>query len=301
MTEQPRTGEHHDSSVSGRLRILHLSDAHLFGDDAKHYGIVDTTEAFGRVLDAAAHVAEIDAVVLSGDLSDDGTPAAYRKMQNMIEPWAAERGADVVYALGNHDDRSGFEQVLGPRFGVVTVAGVRIARLDSSVPGAGYGRIDDEQLSWLRRELTADDAPAIVVLHHPPTPGMTPLLAGLELQNPTALLDICSSAGILAIVAGHYHHPLVTAEGGVPLIVAPGIANTTDVHAPAGRERAKVGSGYAVIDIPLGASGARRPAPRVMVHAAPGPDDGRVIFDLGADEVAALVAKSGPAGAPTTR
>jgi 3',5'-cyclic AMP phosphodiesterase CpdA len=133
-----------------------------------------------------------------------------------------------------------------------------------------------------------------VVLHHPPTPGLTPLLAGLALQNAAELLDICSSAGVLAIIAGHYHHPLVTAERGVPLIIAPGIANTTDVHAPAGRERAKTGSGYAVIDIPLGGSTA---APRVTIHAAPAPGDGQVIFDLDADQVAAIVAKAGPTGA----
>jgi 3',5'-cyclic AMP phosphodiesterase CpdA len=292
MTQQPRddtqrTGNDRDSS---RLRILHLSDTHLFGDDTRHSGTVDPTAAFGRVLDAAAHVFGIDAVVMSGDLSDDGTPAAYHKMRDMIEPWAAERGADVVYAMGNHDDRSAFEEVLGPRFGAVTIAGVRVMRLDSSVPGSGFGRIDDEQLSWLRGELAAGDGPAIVVLHHPPTPGMTPLLSGLALQNPAALLDICSDAGVVAIVAGHYHHPLVTTERGVPLFVAPGIANTTDVHAPAGRERAKIGSGFAVLDVPLGAS---RAAPRVTIHPAPGPDDGQVIFDLGAEEVAAIMAKSG--------
>jgi predicted MPP superfamily phosphohydrolase len=301
MTEQTthgdEHGEHSDGNGPGRLRILHLSDAHLFGDGALHYGLVDTTAALARVLEAAADVSGIDAVVMSGDLSDDGTPASYRKLQGMVEPWAAARGADVVYAMGNHDNRSGFREVLGPCSGEAIVAGVRIMRLDSSVPGAGFGRIDDEHLAWLRRELAVNGAPTIVVLHHPPTPGSTPLLAGLALQNAAELLDICSSAGVLAIIAGHYHHPLVTAERGVPLIIAPGIANTTDVHAPAGRERAKTGSGYAVIDFPLGGPGgdtATRPAPRVTVHAAPGPDDGRVIFDLSDDEVAAITAKAGP-------
>ena len=32
------------------LRILHLSDTHLFGDETLHYGSVDTLAALDRVL-----------------------------------------------------------------------------------------------------------------------------------------------------------------------------------------------------------------------------------------------------------
>lgn len=296
MTE-PHADTSPNQRPNGRVRLLHLSDTHLLDGGALHYGVVDTTAALARVLDAAADVSDIDAVVLSGDLSDDGTPATYRTLQGMVEPWAAMRGADVVYAMGNHDVRAGFEEVLGERTGTATVGGLRILRLDSSVPGRGYGAIDDAQLDWLRRELAADAAPAVVLLHHPPTAGMTPLLAALQLQNPDPLLDICSKAGVLAILAGHFHHSLVTAERGIPLFVAPGITNTIDIHAPAGRERARTGSGFAVVDIPLGdpgAGAATRPAPRVTIHGAPGPDDGRLLFDLGADEVAAIAAQAGP-------
>lgn len=296
MTE-PHADTSPNQRPNGRVRLLHLSDTHLLDGGALHYGVVDTTAALARVLDAAADVSDIDAVVLSGDLSDDGTPATYRTLQDMVEPWAAARGADVVYAMGNHDVRAGFEEVLGERTGTATVGGLRIVRLDSSVPGRGYGEIDDAQLDWLRRELAADSAPTVVLLHHPPTAGMTPLLAALQLQNPDALLDICSKAGVLAILAGHFHHSLVTAERGIPLFVAPGITNTIDIHAPAGRERARTGSGFAVVDIPLGdpgAGAATRPAPRVTIHGAPGPDDGRLLFDLGADEVAAIAAQAGP-------
>lgn len=278
---------------SPRLRVLHLSDTHLFGDDTLHYGRVDTAAALHRVLDAAAGVADVDLMVLSGDLTDDGTPAAYRRLADTIGPWAAERGAAVAYAMGNHDVRAGFEEVLGARTGALTVKGVRVLRLDSSVPGAGYGLIDDAQLAWLRAELASSDTPAIVILHHPPTPAYTPLLQALELQNPAALLETCSGAGVLAILAGHYHHSLVTAEQGIPVIVAPGITNTTDLTAPAGHERALTGSGFAVIDISLGGLGPGA-APRVTVHRAPAPDDGQVIFDLAPEQVTSIAAQAGP-------
>ncbi len=94
------------------LRILHLSDTHLFGDDEKHYGVIDTQEHLRRALE---HVAtqEFDLVVCSGDVSNDGTAASYEKARDVLVAWAAERGARAIFAMGNHDERPGFRSVLG--------------------------------------------------------------------------------------------------------------------------------------------------------------------------------------------
>ena len=275
----------------GALRILHLSDTHLFGDGTRHYGVVDTTAALRRVLERAHGLADLDAVVVSGDLSDDGSEASYRTLRSLVDPWAAARGAEVLYVMGNHDGRSGFEAVIGPRVGVTTVRGVRLVRLDSSVPGYGYGRLDASQLGLLREEL-ATPAPhgTIVILHHPPTPARTPLLHALELQNPGDLLEVCAGTDVRAVLGGHYHHALATAERGIPVIVAPGITNTTCVTCDDGHERSHVGSGFAVVELPS-TEGA---APSVAFVTAPSPEDGTELFDLGPDEVDAIAAKAGP-------
>ena len=93
------------------LRILHLSDTHLYGDGSLHYGIVDTLAGLDRVLARAATLTESAVVVVSGDLSDDGTAASYRILKSTLEPWAAQRGAAVVYAMGNHDLPDAFENM----------------------------------------------------------------------------------------------------------------------------------------------------------------------------------------------
>ncbi|MCX7522941.1 metallophosphoesterase [Microbacterium sp. STN6] len=276
------------------LRILHLSDTHLFGDDTLHYGMVDTAAALGRVLARASEIEGVDVVVLSGDLSDDGSAASYEKLRELVEPWAAAHGASVVYAMGNHDLRAGFEAVLGDRVGVTTVRGVRVVRLDSSVPAYGYGEIEASQLEWLRRELaTPAQRGTVVVVHHPPTAASSPLLRALELQRPEELLAACSAGDVRLVLSGHYHHPLVATEAGLPVIVAPGITNTTDALAPSGRERATIGAGFAVVDLPvrgLPAAG----LPRVTFVPAPGPDDGTELFDLTPDEVEHIARAAGP-------
>jgi 3',5'-cyclic AMP phosphodiesterase CpdA len=270
------------------LRLLHISDTHLYGDRTLHHGVVDTTAALERVLAKASEIPGIDAVVLSGDLSEDGTEAAYRKLHDLVEPWAAERGAQTVYAMGNHDHPDAFAAVLGPRRRVHTLGRHRIVTLDSSVPGAAYGSLDAEQLAWLSDVLSQPvDLGTVVVVHHPPTRAVTPLLRLLELDDPHALLGVLDGSDVRLVLSGHYHHPLVTLERGIPIVVAPGVTNTSDVTAPEGLERATVGAGFALVD--LAASG----APRVSVVSAPGPRDGELVFELDAEGISQVAESFG--------
>lgn len=271
------------------VRILHLSDTHLFGDDTLHHGRVDTLAALRRVLTRAAEIDAIDVIVASGDLSDDGSERSYRRLREDLDPWATERGAIVVYAMGNHDLADGFVAVLGQRHGIASVAGLRVIHLDSAVPGAAYGAISAEQLTWLRETL-GDPSPdgSIVVVHHPPVPASTSLLAELELQNPAKLMEICASGDVRAVLCGHYHHSLVSERAGVPVIVAPGIANTSDAIAPAGSERATIGAGFAIVDLP--ANGGLR----ASFIRAPGPEDGVELFHLTPAEIERISRESGP-------
>jgi hypothetical protein len=173
--------------------------------------------------------------------------------------------------------------VLGARVGVVDIRGFRVIRLDTSVPGYGSGRLDETELAWLREQL-ADPAPhgTIVVVHHAPTSASSALLAALELRDPGALLEVCAAGDVRLILGGHYHHAHLVIERGIPVAIAPGVANHSDPLAPAGRERALVGSGFSVVELPEDG------APRITAMAVAGPDDGRELFDLGPDEVARI-------------
>ena len=263
--------------MSETLRILHLSDTHLYGDGRLHYGLVDTLAALDRVLARAATIEAIDLVVASGDLSDDGSAESYRLLAGRLEPWASERDARVVYAMGNHDLAGPFEQVLGPREAVTVVDGFRVVTVDTVVAGSGYGRIDAARFDRLRAALAEPaEHGTVVVLHHPPVPPTTGLFETLRLVDPEALIDLCTAADVRLVLAGHYHHSLVTEMGPrrIPVVVAPAVANTTDVLWAPERERAVRGSGFAVVQLPV--------AGPVRAHlvSAPAPDDGETVYDL---------------------
>ncbi|WP_374009346.1 metallophosphoesterase [Leifsonia sp. LS-T14] len=276
--------------MTDTLRILHLSDTHLYGDGRLHYGVVDTLAALDRVLARAASLEQVDLVVASGDLSEDGTAASYRTLTGTLDPWAAERGAAVVYAMGNHDLPDGFEEVLGARESVTSVRGFRVVTLDSSVAQAGYGRLDESQLEWLTGVLaTPSERGTVVVLHHPPVPPTTVLFEPLRLVDSDPLLEVCSDGDVRLILAGHFHHGLVTEAGatGIPVVVAPAVANTTDVLWPSPRERAVRGAGFAWVQLPDDGP------VRAHIVTAPAPDDGETVYDLDAAAILRIADDAG--------
>lgn len=258
----------------GTLRVLHLSDTHLTGDGALHQGSVDTTAALDRVLDRVDAVPGIGLVVVSGDVSEDGSAESYARVRERVGGWAERHGAAFVAVPGNHDLREGFRQVLAdghvlgeggrplvhtmeyhpptvPVWGRSLVAGRRIVTVDTSVPGAGYGEIAAPTLERLRSALAEEPAPhgTVVVLHHPPLPAPTALHEALQLRNPGELADVLRGSDVRVVLAGHYHHHYAGSLAGVPVLVAPGVANDTDVAGPWSEEAAFVDSGALVVDL----------------------------------------------------
>ena len=300
------------------LRILHLSDTHLMDGGALHEGAVDTVAAYRHTLEAFENAGPLDLVVVSGDASDDGSPGSYRTLRSLTEDFAGRHGALAVYAMGNHDQRSGFRAVLGnghpgsevegsaaeaPIVGVSQVAGYRIITLDSSVPGRTHGHVDATQLAWLKSELSANHGHgSVVVIHHPPVEPVTPLHQGIELINAAELAAALAGTDTVAILSGHYHHhltdSLAAGSGSIPVVVTSGIVNSNDVLASPGHERAVAGSGGTLVTISaLSGTEAARHGTVARVRTLPYrfhlPKDVSpgVVFDLDGATVAGIAGK----------
>ncbi|MGO2141564.1 MAG: metallophosphoesterase [Leucobacter sp.] len=287
------------------LRVLHLTDTHLFGDDSRHYGVVDTADHLRRTL---AHVAgrAFDLVVCSGDVSEDGSEASYELARELLAPWAAERGARVVFAMGNHDRRESFRAVLGegqlgvsatplnggldparPIASVATVGGWRTAVLDTSVPGAGYGALDPAQLDALAAELaTPAEHGTILIMHHPPVPAQTDLLGALDLgdADTAALWERLAGSDVRVVLAGHYHLPVVELVHGIPVVVAPGSANVAAAFEDPAVESASDDFGGATLEVS---------AERVRVVPFNRPVTGGDVFRMDTETVTRIIAAAG--------
>lgn len=224
-----------------RRTIIHLSDTHLLGAD-RHLG--DRFDATGGLVAALAAVERTgirpDAIVFTGDLTDLGEPAAYRRLRELVEPVAERLGAPIVWVAGNHDERPALREGLfdlpgtqEPVTGVWDLGGLRLIALDSTVPGWHHGELDQPQLEWLRGVL-AEPAPlgTILALHHPPLPSHVPLFDILELQRQHELAEVIAGSDVRGILAGHLHYSTSGTFAGVPVSVASATCYTMNLQRP---------------------------------------------------------------------
>lgn len=222
--------------------LLHLSDTHFLGGDARLGGRFDTRANLAATLQAVERMdVRPDALVFTGDLTDLGEPEAYRGLRDAVEPVAERLGAPVVWVAGNHDERGPLRQgLLGgaadgePVTAVHDLGGLRLVVLDTSVPGWHHGDLDAAQLEWLR-ELLREPAPlgTILAMHHPPLPSHIPLFDILELRDQGRLAHAIAGSDVRAILAGHLHYATSGTFAGIPVSVAAATCYTMNLARPA--------------------------------------------------------------------
>ena len=210
--------------------LAHISDTHLLAGDGRQYGVIDTVARFSSALERVTRIDPAPhALVLTGDLADLGEPEAYRCLRTMVEPFAARIGAQVVWCMGNHDERAAYARELfgeetgdAPQDRVHDVAGLRVVSLDTTVPGWHHGELTDDQLAWLADVLTTPaEHGTILALHHPPIPSpMVPAAEIIELRDTERLAAVLRDSDVRAILGGHYHFSSHSTFAGIPVSVA---------------------------------------------------------------------------------
>ncbi|MGC4154306.1 MAG: phosphodiesterase [Propionicimonas sp.] len=221
--------------------IVHLSDTHFVAGGAPLMGAVDSD---GRLAEAlrglSASGLRPSAIVVTGDIADTGAADAYLRVRTMLEPVAEELGAQLIWVMGNHDDRAAFRAGLldvepsGAEVDAVhDLDGLRLIVLDSTVPGHHWGLVTPAQLEWLA-EVLATPAPrgSILAMHHPPLPIPVVLAQLIELREQSTLEAVLAGSDIRAIIAGHLHYSTWSTFAGIPVSAAAATCYTTDLLAP---------------------------------------------------------------------
>jgi 3',5'-cyclic-AMP phosphodiesterase len=217
--------------------VAHLSDPHLLAGTARQYGVIDTEAGLRLALTRLSRLdAPPQALVFTGDLADRAEPAAYARLRELVEPAAAGMGAEVVWVMGNHDERAAYAQGLfgcdddAPQDRVHDVAGLRVVSLDTSVPGYHHGELADDQLAWLT-DVLATPAPhgTLLALHHPPIPiPMMPAAEVVELLDQHRLAGVLAGTDVRCILGGHFHYSTYSTFAGIPVSVASATCYTSD-------------------------------------------------------------------------
>lgn len=227
--------------------IVQLSDPHLLKDGAPAYGRIDTHDGLRRAvahlqrLDAA--VGGIDAIVVSGDLTDHGEPEAYALFREMTAPLRAP-----VHVLpGNHDRREpmraafasdGWMPPEGPLDYAVDVGPLTLILLDDLVEGEAWGALSAAQCGWLDGVLEArPDRPMLLFLHHPPFDTGIGYMDAIRLRDAEGLAAVLARRRNLRLIGcGHIHRATTCLWAGVPAMIAPAPAHSVSLDLRPGAE-----------------------------------------------------------------
>lgn len=238
--------------------IVQLTDLHLGDVDERPYG-TDTAENVRRVAAVVQGMnLDPDAVILTGDLSDRGTPQSYEVLRKLVGDVLEPLGAPVFAVVGNHDHRGTFRGVyLGegdgddaaPYYQAADVGGVRLLMCDSYLAGNVTGLLGDEQLQWIDAELReAGDRPCVIGLHHPSIPRGVPRANDYLLEDRAALREIILERKPVAVLCGHSHVSSTSTIGQTLHAAAPATAYLLDPSKRTGA-RAYRGSGFAICTV----------------------------------------------------
>lgn len=226
--------------------IIQLTDTHIVLPGQKAYGVVDTTAALETAVATIARLPElighIDAVVVTGDLTDFGDPGEYARFREITS------ALDIPFAVvpGNHDRRDAMRQAFGdlptmppsgPINWTLSFDDMTVIGLDTLVEGSAHGELSDETLAWLEDTLAEIGAnPLLVAMHHHPFASKIGHMDKQGLRNARHLFNLLKRCyGPVTVACGHVHRMISTTRQGIPVFISPSPAHAVALdHRPNG-------------------------------------------------------------------
>lgn len=204
-------------------RVVQITDSHLFADPAECLQGMPTSESLAAVVESVlAEQRDVRLLLATGDISQDGSIESYRQFAAQVDAI----GAPMRWLPGNHDEVPVLQEATGSKDWaqpVFDLPGWKVLLLDSTIPGAVYGYLREDQLQLLENTLAAvTDSRVLVCLHHHPFPSGSRWLDRIGLHNMDeffAVLDRFDNVG--AVLWGHIHQEMDRVRNGVRLLGSP--------------------------------------------------------------------------------
>ena len=208
--------------------IAQVTDCHLPADPEGSYRGIDPRLNLVTLLDRIK-AKQPDLLLLTGDLSEDGSEASYRSLRSIFRSLRVP----VLALPGNHDDAGLLEETF-PGSPVETISvsshgAWQIVRLNSCIPGAPEGRVSDRAVADLEEHLAGNvGCPQLLALHHQPMAVGNPWIDRYPLLNPQPLLQVVDRhPGVKAVVWGHIHQAFAAVRNGTLMLGGPSSAINT--------------------------------------------------------------------------
>ncbi len=214
---------HSRSCCKPPLKIIQITDFHLFSDPNKIYRGVQPTKTLQKVLGAiTANEADCRLIVASGDLVADEWEA-YEVVAEMLQ----KTGIPALALPGNHDLPAAIQQRLAGR--AIKYAEPfdldpwSVIPLNSAVPGQAAGKLSHDELNRLTTLLQKNrNRHILLALHHQPVPVGSVWIDAIGLEDPAELFSIIEAhPQVKGVIFGHVHQEFDGNHGPVRLLGTP--------------------------------------------------------------------------------
>jgi 3',5'-cyclic AMP phosphodiesterase CpdA len=194
--------------------FVHITDTHINAPTKDSFLKLDTAAHLRTVLAQVRELVFKPAfVVITGDVAHEGDADDYRFVKQLIDEESALLGVPILLALGNHDHREPFNEGYlnqpgsdAPYYFTQEFAGVRVIVLDSHWVGSHSGKLDDEQLAWLKAQLAMRaERGTLIFIHHPPHINSFFKDISHLLTNSDALAEAIVGSDVIGVLSGHVH------------------------------------------------------------------------------------------------
>lgn len=197
------------------------------------------TEGFQKAIESVNKL-NPDFILTGGDLIYDALGVGYERADslfNIYSEMVKQFKSPVFNTIGNHDVFGWYEKSkvsrdhkefgkemylnrIGKTYYTFTYKGIKIFVLDSieEIPGKGkyYGYISEEQIEWLKNELSKTDTTTLIIIStHIPLittlsqikgGSMTANERGLVVENAKDVLELFSRHNLKLVLQGHLHY-----------------------------------------------------------------------------------------------
>lgn len=212
--------------------FIHITDTHIVPRGQLAYGRSDTAAALKSAIQTInaklPDLKGIDCAIVTGDLTDHGTPEEYAFFASLMEgldlPWKA--------VPGNHDLREPMRATFhgadwmpdaGPIQWLHDFGPFSLIALDTLLEGAHHGVLCDAGLAFLDEALVSlGDQPAVIATHHPWMPSGIPAMDASNLRNGDRVMRrLEAHPGPVRMISGHVHRAVTAQIGRITCQIAP--------------------------------------------------------------------------------
>ncbi|WP_051279955.1 phosphodiesterase [Hellea balneolensis] len=210
------------------MLIAQITDLHLTPGETSSCQNIDRLRRVLKHIKDSPHV--IDAILITGDLSEGGHPASYKALKTEL----TLLGIPYYLAMGNHDNAAN----LAACFPYVKLADgflnysinfpdLRFIILDTTLSGRHGGAFCENRADWLDKELGKESSkPTLIAMHHPPADIGIEWMTTRE-DSPWAKrfkTIIQQHKNVVHIMCGHIHRSIFLSYAGTTLSVAGAVA-----------------------------------------------------------------------------